>query len=72
MPSVGSLVRARWSHLLEGSPRLSTALSPESIIDDLIVVGGPIAVAMFGTEVDPAAGRGACSQARGLSMGSSD
>ena len=47
MPSVGSLVRARWSHLLEGSPRLSTALSPESIIDDLIVVGGPIAVAMF-------------------------
>ena len=56
MPSVGSLVRARWSHLLEGSPRLSTALSLESVIDDLIVVAGPIAVAMLGTSVDPAAG----------------
>lgn len=56
MPSVGSLVRSRWSHLLEGSPRLSTALSLESVIDDLIVVAGPIAVAMLGTSVDPAAG----------------
>jgi MFS family permease len=56
MPSVGSLVRARWSHLLEGSPQLSTALSLESVVDDLIVVGGPVAVAALATAVDPAAG----------------
>jgi MFS family permease len=56
MPSVGSLVRARWSHLLDGSTQLSTALALESVVDDLIVVAGPVAVAVLATSVAPVAG----------------
>jgi MFS family permease len=35
MPSLGSMVRARWSVLLAGSPRLHTAFSLESVADEL-------------------------------------
>jgi MFS family permease len=58
MPSLGTLVRARWSVLLAGSPRLHTAFSYESVADELCFVIGPAAVTLLATEVFPAAGVG--------------
>jgi MFS family permease len=58
MPALGTLVRARWSVLLAGSPRLHTAFSFESVADELCFVIGPAAVTLLATEVFPAAGVG--------------
>jgi len=58
IPSLGTLVRARWSVLLAGSPRLHTAFSFESVADELCFVVGPAAVTLLATEVFPAAGVG--------------
>ena len=55
-PSLGSLVRARWSHLLAGSARLHTAFSFESVADEVIFVGGPALVTALATMVNPYAG----------------
>jgi MFS family permease len=56
MPAVGSLVRARWSHVYESSPLLHTALSFESVVDETILIVAPLAVAPLATYVDPSAG----------------
>jgi MFS family permease len=56
MPSLGSMVRARWSSLLAGSPRLHTAFSFESVADEMVFVLGPVLVTLLATEVYPAAG----------------
>jgi MFS family permease len=56
MPSLGSMVRARWSNLLADSPQLHTAFSFESVADELVFVLGPAAVTVLATEVYPAAG----------------
>jgi MFS family permease len=58
MPSLGTLVRARWSVLLAGSPRLHAAFSFESVADELCFVIGPAAVTLLATEVSPASGVG--------------
>ena len=58
MPSLGTLVRARWSVLLSGSPRLHAAFSFESVADELCFVIGPAAVTLLATEVFPASGVG--------------
>lgn len=44
MPAVGAMVRARWRHLIHNSGALNTALSFESITEDLIVVIGPVLI----------------------------
>jgi MFS family permease len=59
MPSLGTMVRARWSSLLTGSPQLHTAFSFESVADELCFVVGPAAVTLLATELFPAAGVGA-------------
>jgi len=59
MPSLGAMVRARWSALLAGSPRLHAAYSFESVADELCFIVGPAAVTLLATEVYPAAGVGA-------------
>jgi MFS family permease len=56
MPALGPMVRARWSALLAGSPRLHTAFSLESVADELCFVIGPVLVTVLATEVHPAAG----------------
>jgi MFS family permease len=56
MPSLGSMVRARWSRLLADSPRLGTAYALESVVDEVIFVFGPAAATLLATEVQPAAG----------------
>lgn len=56
MPSLGSMVRSRWSALLGDSPLLHAAFSLESVADELIYVIGPAVVTLLATEVYPAAG----------------
>jgi MFS family permease len=56
MPSLGSMVRARWSALLGDSPLLHAAYSLESVADEVIFVFGPAMVTLLATEVYPAAG----------------
>jgi MFS family permease len=58
MPSLGTMVRTRWSALLTGTPMLHTAFSFESVADELCFVIGPAAVTLLATEVFPAAGVG--------------
>jgi len=58
MPSLGTMVRARWSAVLAGSPRLHAAFSFESVADELCFIIGPAAVTLLATEVFPAAGVG--------------
>jgi predicted MFS family arabinose efflux permease len=58
MPSLGTLVRARWSALLAGSPQLHTAFSFESVADEFCFVVGPAAVTLLATDVFPASGVG--------------
>ena len=47
MPSLGSMVRARWNNLLAGSPQLHTAFSFESVADELVFVLGPAVVTVL-------------------------
>ena len=56
MPALGPMVRARWSALLAGTPRLHTAFSLESVADEVCYVVGPAAVTLLATQVHPAAG----------------
>jgi MFS family permease len=58
MPALGTMVRARWSVLLAGSPRLHAAFSFESVADELCFIIGPAAVTLLATEVYPAVGVG--------------
>ena len=51
--SVGSLVRARWSHVLAGRPELTTAYSLESTLDEVIFTVGPLLATILATQVDP-------------------
>jgi MFS family permease len=55
-PSVDSMVRARWSALLAGSPLLHAAFSLESVADEVIFVVGPVLVTLLATGVYPASG----------------
>ncbi|WP_326642198.1 MFS transporter [Streptosporangium sp. NBC_01755] len=54
--SLGSLVRARWSHLLGGTARLHTAFSFESVADEVIFVAGPALVTALATMINPYTG----------------
>jgi MFS family permease len=58
MPSLGPMVRARWSALLDDRSRLHIAFSLESVADEIIFVVGPAVVTLLATEVYPAAGVG--------------
>ncbi|HWJ65658.1 MAG TPA: MFS transporter [Nocardioides sp.] len=57
LPSVGTCVRARWSHTLADQPeRLHTAFSFEAVADEAVFLVGPIAVTMLATGLHPLAG----------------
>ena len=57
LPSVGTCVRARWSHLLRSEPKqLATAFALEAVADETVYVVGPILVTMLATAVHPVAG----------------
>jgi MFS family permease len=62
MPSIGSMVRTRWSALVGGDAgRLHTAFALESVNDELIFVIGPALVTLLATQLAPASGIGAAS-----------
>lgn len=54
-PSIGALVRARWTALLVSGPVLITAFSVESMIDEIIFVIGPSIAAVTSVNIHPAA-----------------
>ncbi len=56
MPTLGPMVRSRWSRLLGGTPLLDAAFSLEGVADELIFIAGPVLVAALATGVAPAAG----------------
>jgi MFS family permease len=59
-PSVGSCVRARWSHALRGDSRgLASAYALEAVGDEAVFMAGPIVVTVLATTWDPVAGLGA-------------
>ncbi|MEY9872642.1 MFS family permease [Streptacidiphilus sp. MAP12-33] len=56
MPAIGSLVRARWAYLYQGSPLLHTAYSFESVVDEVVFIVGPILAVGLSTSWFPEAG----------------
>ncbi|MER6497917.1 MFS transporter [Streptomyces sp. NPDC001455] len=57
VPSVGSMIRARWAEIYRGSPqRLHTAYSWESIVDEVCFIFGPIISIGLSTSWFPEAG----------------
>lgn len=59
MPSLGTMVRARWSTLADGDPGvLHTAFALESVNDEFIFVIGPALVTLLATQWFPASGIG--------------
>jgi MFS family permease len=54
MPSLGSMVRARWSALLGDTPALHSAFALESVVDEMIFVVGPALVTVLATALPPA------------------
>src|SRR6266511_3227660 len=54
--SVGTLIRARWSHATLGTGLGHTAYSWESVLDEVIFITGPVLVTLLATRVAPAAG----------------
>ncbi|MCT2589523.1 MFS transporter [Streptomyces sp. N2-109] len=56
MPSMAAMVRARWSELYRGSPRLHTAFSLESVVDELTFMVGPALSVSLCTALFPEAG----------------
>lgn len=56
MPSMGSMVRARWALLYRGSPRLHIAYAFESVVDEVVFIIGPILSVGLCTAVFPEAG----------------
>ena len=56
-PPFGSLVRARWAHVLRETRRmLPTAFALEAVVDEIIFMTGPVLVTALVTAVHPVAG----------------
>jgi MFS family permease len=51
--AVGSLVRARWTHVWGRGPQLNTAYSVESTLDEIIFTSGPLIATVIATTLDP-------------------
>jgi hypothetical protein len=56
MPSLGPMVRSRWSQLLGGTALLDAAFSLEGIADELIFITGPVLVVALAAGATPVAG----------------
>ena len=54
--SVGALVRARWTYVLDDPRQIHTAYSLEAALDELVFIVGPIIATLFATTVGPTAG----------------
>ncbi|APE34272.1 ABC transporter permease [Nocardia mangyaensis] len=56
IPSMSALIRSRWTEILAGSPRLHTAFSFESVVDEMTFVFGPALSVALCTILFPQAG----------------
>jgi MFS family permease len=56
LPNTGAMVRARWAALYTGTPRLHTAYSLESTVDEVIFIIGPVLATVLATQVSRLAG----------------
>lgn len=56
MPSMSAMVRARWTALYQGQPRLQTAYSLETVLDELTFIAGPPLSVGLGVALAPQAG----------------
>jgi predicted MFS family arabinose efflux permease len=54
-PSIGSLVRTRWSAMLAGTPELRTAFAWESLLDEVVFMAGPPLATVVALQLFPAA-----------------
>ncbi|UYM05264.1 MFS transporter [Solicola gregarius] len=73
LPQIGSLVRARWTYLVDERRRLNTAFAFEAVVDEVVFITGPVLVTLLATLVDPAAGlvvAGATGLVGGLALAS--
>ena len=55
VPNVGSLVRARWAHVLDDQTEVRTAFAFESVLDEVIFVVGPPVATLLAVSVAPSA-----------------
>lgn len=56
VPSLGAMIRARWAALFRGTPKLHTAYSFESVVDEICFIFGPIISIGLSTVWFPEAG----------------
>ena len=56
LPSLGSCVRARWSHALTAPGDVQTAYALEAVADEAVFIVGPIIVTVLATTWHPLAG----------------
>lgn len=56
MPTIGAMVRARWTELYGGTPRLRTAFALEAVIDEVCFIVGPVLSVGLSVSVFPEAG----------------
>jgi len=56
MPSMPAMVRARWTALYRGTPRLNTAFAFESVLDELVYISGSALAVGLSVSLFPEAG----------------
>ncbi|BBH22293.1 MFS transporter [Paenibacillus baekrokdamisoli] len=56
MPSMPAMVRARWTELYQGSPKLHTAFAFESVVDEICFIIGPVISVSLSVMLFPEAG----------------
>jgi len=56
IPQIGTMVRARWAHLLERPSERHTAFAVEGIADEVVFVTGPALVTLLATSFAPQSG----------------
>ncbi len=56
MPQIGSMVRARWAHLVNDDQERHTAFAVEAVVDEVVFVAGPGLVTFLSTVYAPQTG----------------
>lgn len=55
-PQAGSMVRARWSHVISDRSHLNTAFALEAVIDEMVFIIGPVLVTFLTIQVAQSSG----------------
>jgi MFS family permease len=55
-PQTGSMVRARWTHVMRDRTQLNTAFSIEAVLDEVVFIVGPVLVTFLTYQVSDYAG----------------